>query len=66
MANNPSLTSMLSPGFLRFQAQKCLRTAHSANDPKTHAELEAMARDLICWAHEAEVEAAPNTISPSP
>jgi hypothetical protein len=57
---------MLSPKFLRFLAQKCLRTAHAANDLKTVIELKAMARDLICWAHEAEIEATPNTISPSP
>jgi hypothetical protein len=47
---------MLSPEFLRFQAQKCLRTAHSSNDAKAIAELEAMAQDLKQWASEAETE----------
>lgn len=57
---------MLSPKFLRFQAQNCLRTAHSSNDATTIAELEAMARDLKRWASEAETEAVAENGYPDP
>jgi hypothetical protein len=57
---------MLSPKFLRLQAQQCLRTAHLADDPATIAEHEAMARDLSRWAHEAESEADPEPDRPKP
>lgn len=57
---------MLSPRFLRFQAQQCLRTAQLANDPKTIDEHEAMARDLSRWAKEAESEADAKGDRPKP
>ncbi len=47
---------MLSSKFLRMQAEKCLRSAQSANDPASAAELTAMAHDLEIWANEAETE----------
>jgi hypothetical protein len=47
---------MLSPKFLRMQAEKCLRSAQSTDDPETVAELATMARDLEIWASEAETE----------
>lgn len=49
---------MLSPVFLRFQAQRCLQAAHTSNDTGTIAQLEAMAQDLRRWASEAETEFA--------
>jgi hypothetical protein len=39
-----------------MQAEKCLRSAQSTDDPETVAELAAMARDLEIWASEAETE----------
>jgi len=47
---------MLSPRFLRMQAEKCLRSALAATDPDTAADLKKMARDLENWANEADLE----------
>jgi hypothetical protein len=57
---------MLSSNFLRFHAQRCVRTAHSASDPKTIAELEAMASDLARWAGEAEIAGYTEHDQPEP
>ena len=45
---------MLSPRFLRMQAEKCLRSALASTDLDTAADLKKMARDLENWANEAE------------
>jgi hypothetical protein len=45
---------MLSPRFLRMQAEKCLRSALTATDLGMAADLKRMARDLESWANEAE------------
>ena len=47
---------MLSPRFLRMQAEKCLRSALATTDLDTAADLKKMARDLENWANEAELE----------
>jgi hypothetical protein len=47
---------MLSPRFLRMQAEKCLRSALVTTDLDMAADLKRMARDLESWAHEAEFE----------
>jgi hypothetical protein len=47
---------MLSPRFLRMQADKCLQSALVATDPDTAADLKKMARDLENWANEAYLE----------
>jgi len=47
---------MLSPRFLRMQADKCLRSALVATDPDTAADLKKMALDLENWANEADLE----------
>ena len=47
---------MLSPRFLRMQAEKCLRSALAATDPDTAADLKKMARYLENWANEADLE----------
>jgi ribosomal protein L17 len=47
---------MLSPSFLRVQAEKCLRSALITTDRFAAAELRKMAFDLKTWAHEADVE----------
>jgi hypothetical protein len=47
---------MLSPRFLRMQADKCLRSALAATDLDNAADLRKMARDLESWANEAEFE----------
>jgi hypothetical protein len=47
---------MLSPRFLRMQAEKCLRSALATTDLHTAADLRKMARDLESWADEAEFE----------
>jgi hypothetical protein len=46
---------MLSPRFLRMQAEKCLRSALATTDLHTAADLRKMARDLESWANEAEL-----------
>jgi hypothetical protein len=45
---------MLSPRFLRMQAEKCLRSALATADLHSAADLRKMARDLENWANEAE------------
>ena len=45
---------MLSPRFLRMQAEKCLRSALTTNDLGMAADLKRMARDLEGWANDAE------------
>ena len=47
---------MLSPRFLRMQAEKCLRSALTATDLDSAADLKKMARDLESWANEADFE----------
>jgi hypothetical protein len=47
---------MLSPRFLRMQAEKCLRSALETTDLHSAADLRKMARDLEIWANEAEFE----------
>jgi hypothetical protein len=47
---------MLSPRFLRIQAEKCLRSALATTDLRSAADLKRMARDLESWADEAEFE----------
>jgi hypothetical protein len=47
---------MLSPRFLRMQAEKCLRSALATTDLGSAADLRKMARDLESWANEAEFE----------
>ena len=47
---------MLSPRFLRMQAEKCFRSALAATDLDIAADLRRMARDLEGWANEADVE----------
>ena len=47
---------MLSPWFLRMQAEKCLRSALATTDLGMAADLRRMARDLENWANEAEFE----------
>ena len=47
---------MLSPRFLRMQAEKCLRSALATTDLHTAANLRKMARDLESWANEADFE----------
>ena len=47
---------MLSPRFLRMQAEKCLRSALATTDLDSAADLKKMARDLESWANEAEFE----------
>jgi hypothetical protein len=44
---------MLSPRFLRMQAEKCLL---ATTDLDTAADLKKMARDLENWANEADLE----------
>ena len=46
--------NMLSPRFLRMQAEKCLRSALATTDLGMAADLKRMARDLEGWANEAE------------
>ena len=45
---------MLSPRFLRMQAEKCLRSALATADLHSAADLRKMAGDLENWANEAE------------
>ena len=47
---------MLSPRFLRMQAEKCLRSALAVTDLHIAADLKRMARDLESWANDAELE----------
>jgi hypothetical protein len=47
---------MLSPRFLRMQAEKCLRSALATADLDDAADLKKMARDLENWANEADLE----------
>jgi hypothetical protein len=47
---------MLSPGFLRMQADKCVRSALATADLDIAADLKKMARDLESWAHETDLE----------
>ena len=47
---------MLSPRFLRMQAEKCLRSALATTDLGSAADLRKMARDLESWANEADLE----------
>ena len=47
---------MLSPRFLRMQAEKCLRSALVTTDPDMASDLKRMASDLESWANEAEFE----------
>ena len=47
---------MLSPRFLRMQAEKCLRSALATTDLNGAADLKKMARDLENWANEADIE----------
>ena len=47
---------MLSPRFLRMQAEKCLRSALATADLHSAADLRKMARDLENWANEADLE----------
>jgi hypothetical protein len=47
---------MLSPRFLRMQAEKCLRSALTTTDLGMAADLKRMARDLEGWANDAEFE----------
>ena len=47
---------MLSPRFLRLQAEKCLRSALVTTDLRSAADLRKMARDLESWANEADFE----------
>ena len=47
---------MLSPRFLRMQAEKCLRSALATTDLGMAADLKRMARDLEGWANDAEFE----------
>jgi hypothetical protein len=47
---------MLSPRFLRMQAEKCFRSALEATDLDIAADLKRMARDLESWANEADIE----------
>jgi hypothetical protein len=47
---------MLSPRFLRMQAEKCLRSALATTDLDSAADLKKMARDLESWASEADFE----------
>jgi hypothetical protein len=42
---------MLSPRFLRMQAEKCLRSALATADLDDAADLKKMARDLENWAN---------------
>ena len=44
--------NMLSPRFLRMQAEKCLRSALATADLHSAADLRKMARDLEKWANE--------------
>jgi hypothetical protein len=48
--------NMLSPRFLRMQAEKCLRSALATTDLDIAADLKKMARDLENWANEADLE----------
>lgn len=50
---------MLSPRFLRLYAGKCRRSAKAMNDPKSIAELEAMARDFDDWANDPAGPSSP-------
>ena len=45
---------MLSPRFLRMQAEKCLRSALATTGLGSAADLRKMARDLEGWANDAE------------
>jgi hypothetical protein len=47
---------MLSPRFLRMQAEKCLRSASATTDVGVAADLRKMACDLESWANEADFE----------
>jgi hypothetical protein len=47
---------MLSPRFLRMQAEKCFRSALEATDLDIAADLKRMAHDLESWANEADIE----------
>jgi hypothetical protein len=47
---------MLSPRFLRMQAEKCRRSARAATDLHIAIDLKKMARDLESWANEADLE----------
>jgi hypothetical protein len=47
---------MLSPRFLRMQAEKCLRSALATTDPDIASDLQRMASELESWANEAEFE----------
>jgi hypothetical protein len=47
---------MLSPRFLRMQAEKCFRSALAATDLDGAADLKRMGRDLESWANEADTE----------
>ena len=44
---------MLSPRFLRTQAEKCFRSALAATDLDVAADLKRMGRNLESWAKEA-------------
>ena len=57
---------MLSPRFLRMQAEKCLRTALATTDLDNAVDLRKMARDLESWATEAHDEAQSARRRPSP
>jgi hypothetical protein len=50
--------------FMRMLAEKCLRSAQFADDPKTVAELRTMVRNLTIWADEEE-NVAPGHLAPS-
>ena len=50
------MIDMLSPRFLRMQAEKCLRSALATTDLDIAADLKRMARDLESWANEADFE----------
>jgi hypothetical protein len=47
---------MLSPRFLRMQAEKCLRSALATTDLNVASDLKRMASDLESWANEADFE----------
>ena len=50
------MIDMLSPRFLRMQAENCLRSALATTDLDIAADFKRMARDLESWANEAEFE----------
>ena len=50
------MIDMLSPRFLRMQAEKCLRSALATTDRDIAADFKRMARDLESWANEADFE----------